>query len=108
MKLTIRTRHLVLTPEVTAEVQRRIEHTFHRIAPCIRTVDVTIADINGPKGGADKQCRLRVRGRSVPNVVVEHVGMDTLATVAFAAERAEQAILRKMARRRGFAPALAF
>jgi hypothetical protein len=69
---------------------------------------VTVTDINGPKGGADKQCRLRVRGDSIPTLVVEHVGIDTVATVALAAERAEQVVLRTLARRRGFAPMLAF
>ena len=108
MKLTIRTRHLTLTPEALEEIRRRIELVFARIRPWIRAVDVTIADINGPKGGADKQCRMRVRGRGVGSVIVEQVGLATPATVAFAAERAEQVILRKVARRRAFAPLLAF
>ena len=108
MKLDIRTRHLVLTPEIRDEARHRIAIAFARISPWIRSIDVTITDINGPKGGADKQCRLRVRGRSIRSVVVEHVGTDTLATVSMAAERAEQAILRKMARRRAFAPSFAF
>lgn len=108
MKLTIRTRHIVITSDTTAEIHRRLVQAFRRILPTIRAVDISITDINGPKGGADKQCRIRIRGRSIPTVVVEHVGMDTLATVSIAAERAEQVVLRKMARRRGFAPVLAF
>lgn len=108
MKLTIRTRHIVVTPEITAEIEHRLVTAFARILPALRAVDVTIADINGPKGGADKQCRLRVRGRSIPTIVIEHVGTDTLATVSLAAERAEQVVLRKITRRRGFAPILAF
>jgi putative sigma-54 modulation protein len=108
MKLTIRTRHVVLTPELTSKIEQRLESAFDRIRPSIHAVDITIVDVNGPKGGADKQARLRVRGRSIPTIVIEHVGVDTLATVTLVAERAEQAVLRKMARRRGFAPALAF
>ncbi len=108
MKLNIRTRHLSLSPETYAELRHRVYVAFARITPWVRAVDITVADINGPRGGADKQCRLRVRGRSVPNIVVEHVGVDTLATVALAAERAERTLVRKMARRRGFAPILAF
>jgi hypothetical protein len=108
MKLTVRTRHLDLTPEATVEIRQRLYTAFGRISPWIRAVDVTIADINGPKGGADKQCRLRIRGRSIPSIVVEHTGTDTLATLATTAERAEQAVLRKVARRRAFAPLRAF
>jgi putative sigma-54 modulation protein len=108
MKLTIRTRHLELTPATHDEVRRRTFVAFGRISPWIRSVDITLADINGPKGGADKQCRLRIRGRGMTGVVVEHVGVDTLATVMSAAERAAQAVLRKVARRRSFAPVLAY
>jgi len=108
MKLTIRTRHVVLTSEMSAEIRQRLERSFDRVQPWIHGIDVMIADINGPKGGADKQCRLRIRGRSLPSIVIEHVGVDTLATVAVVAERAEQAVLRRMARRRAFVQALAF
>lgn len=107
MKLTIRTRHLLLTPDTHGEIRRRIYVAFGRISPWIRAVDITLADINGPRGGADKQCRICIRGRGVTGVVVEHVGVDTLATVSAAAERAAQAVLRKLARRRSFAPVLA-
>ncbi|MGE0401646.1 MAG: HPF/RaiA family ribosome-associated protein [Kofleriaceae bacterium] len=108
MKLTIRTRHLEITPETSEEIRQRLYNAFARISPWIRAVDVTIVDINGPKGGADKQCRLRVRGRSIPSIVIEHVGVDTLATIATVAERAEQTVLRRVARRRVFAPLLTF
>ena len=108
MKLEVRTRHLVLTAQAREEMHRRITTALARISPWIRAVDVRIKDINGPKGGPDKQVHVRIRGRSIPSVVVEHVGMDALATVALAVERAGQAIVRKMARRRSFAPLLAF
>ncbi len=108
MKITIRTRHLMLTPETHEEIRSRIHRAFSRIRPWVRAVDVTLADINGPKGGADKQCRLRVRGPGLTNVVVEHVGVETLPTISLVLERAEQVILRKVARRRSFAPLLAF
>ena len=99
MKLTIRTRHLLLTPEAREEIRDRILLAFGRIRAWIHAIDLTLADINGPRGGADKQCRLRVRGRGMPGIVVEHVGVETLATVALAAERAEQALHRKVGRR---------
>lgn len=107
MKLTIRTRHLLLSPETHEDIRRRIDLAFDRIRPWIRDIDIMLADINGPKGGADKQCRLRVRGRGMTSIVVEQLGVDPLATVSSAAERAEQVVLRKLARRRSFAPLLA-
>jgi len=108
MKLTVRARHVVLSEEISTELRHRLQQVFSRLLPAIQTVDVTITDINGPKGGADKQCRVRVRGPSLPAVVVKQTGVDVIATVAAAARRAEQVVIGKMARRRAFAPALAF
>jgi putative sigma-54 modulation protein len=107
MKLTIRTRHLELSPELRDQLHRRIQFALGRLSPAIRTVDVTVADINGPKGGDDKQCRIRVRGQAIGTLVLEHLGRDPLTTVSQAAERAAYAVSRSLARRRMFAPALA-
>ena len=104
MKLTIRSRHVLLTPALRDLIQRRLELAFSRIALEIRSVHCTITDINGPRGGPDKQVRLRVRARSLGGLVVEHLGSDPLVTVSLAADRAERALLRSLARRRSFAP----
>lgn len=107
MKITIRTRHLELTSELREQLHRRMLFALGRLAPAIRAVDVTMVDVNGPKGGDDKHCRIRVRGHAMGTIVVEHLGADTLATLAVAADRTEQAVVRALARRRMFAPALA-
>ena len=107
MKLTIRTRHLHLTPELQDQIRRRLGFALGRVAAAIRAIEVTLTDINGPRGGADKQCRVRVRGPGLPGIVIEHVGVDTLATVALAADRAERVVLRALARHRAFHPTLA-
>lgn len=102
MKLTIRSRQLQLPTATQQEIWRRVYRVFGRVSPWIREVDLTLSDINGPRGGADKRCRLQIRGRGMAEVVVEHVGVEALAAVALAAERAEQVILRRLSRRRAF------
>lgn len=108
MKLTIRARHVDLTAELREQMHRRLHFALGRLAPAIRAVDVSIVDINGPRGGADKHCRVRVRGRSLPVIVIEHVGSDVLSTVSLVAERAERAVVRALSRRRGFVPTLSY
>jgi putative sigma-54 modulation protein len=104
MKLAIHARHLDLSPEVRDQLQRRLHVALGRLATSIHAVDVTIVDINGPKGGADKQCRIQVRGPSLREIVIEHVGTDVLSTVSLAAERTGRAVARALVRRRTFAP----
>ena len=107
MKLTIRARHLDLEPAQAAQLRRRVHAALDRLAAAIRAVEVTIVDVNGPKGGPDQQCRVRIRGREVGTIVIEQLGVDPLATVALATDRAPRATVRALARRRRFGPALA-
>ena len=107
MQLTIRIRHLNVSPELRAELDRRLHFALGRLAGAIRSVDVTFADLNGPKGGADKHCRVRIRGRSLGTIVIEHVGTEILPVMSVAADRAERAVVRALARSRRFGPALA-
>ena len=99
-----RTRHFELSPALRDQLHRRLTFALGRLAASIRAVEVTIVDTNGPRGGADKLLRIRVRGASLPSIVIEQVGTDILSTVSLAAERAERAVVRSMARRRVFAP----
>ena len=103
MKLSIRSRHFDLTPELHDQITRRVHFALSRLDGSIESVDITIADVNGPRGGADKQCRIRVRGRALKTIVIEHLGLDSLATVSLALDRAARAVLRRVARRRAFA-----
>ncbi|MBK9032880.1 MAG: HPF/RaiA family ribosome-associated protein [Myxococcales bacterium] len=103
MKIVIRTRDLDLTPELLDRVRRRAQFALGRLGPAIRGLDVTLADVNGPRGGVDKLCRMRVRGDDLPTVVVEATDLELTAAIDAAAERAGRAVVRARQRRRGFA-----
>jgi putative sigma-54 modulation protein len=102
MKLTTRAPHLNLSPEVRDRTHRRLYVALGRLATTVRALDVTIVDINGPKGGADKQCRIQVRRPSLRGISIEHEGTDVLASVSLAAERTGRAIARARVPRRTF------
>lgn len=108
MKINVRARHLVWTTDQLAEVRRRLEEALARISPSIRTVDVTISPGHGPDGQRDTKCVLRIRGRSIPTIVVAHTGVDMLSTISRAADHAQQAAIHKAARRRLLRPLPAY
>jgi ribosome-associated translation inhibitor RaiA len=100
MKLTIRARHVELTPDLQERMERRLRFALGRFTSVIRSVDATFVDVNGPRGGADKLCLLRLRGATFRSIVIEHTGTDSLTTLSLAAERAERALVRALTRRR--------
>ena len=103
MKIVIRARDLELTPDLRDRVRRRTLFALGRLGPAVRTVDVTLADVNGPRGGVDKLCRMRIKGDHLPAVVIEATDVELGAAIDAAAERAGRTVVRARERRRGFA-----
>lgn len=63
----------------------------------IQTIEVYLEDINGPhKGGLDKRCHLKVRGKNHFSVDVVEVKRDLYSAIDKAFSRLIQVIKRKL------------
>jgi ribosome-associated translation inhibitor RaiA len=102
MRLLIRARSLELTPELRDHVVKRLCFALSRVSDLLHRVDVTLEDVNGPRGGIDKVCRVRVRGPRLRDVVVMERDSDVTAAVDLASSRAGRAVLRAVDLRRLF------
>jgi ribosomal subunit interface protein len=100
MRLDIRIQKVDLPKEVNRYIARRLHFCLGRFEARIRNVTVRIFDINGPRGGADKRCRMAIRLIPSDVIVVEEVNADLFAAIDRAAERLGQALARKLHRAR--------
>ena len=100
MKIDIRSPNLMLTNDLREHTTRNLRFSLGRFAPRIQRVVVTVADINGPKGGFDKQCGVRVVGRNGWLVTVMHTERSSEAAVSHAVSRAARAVARRIDRNR--------
>src|SRR5690349_3646597 len=100
MNLEIRGVTYELDAELEAYIERRLRFAFGRFARRIGRVVVRLSDVNGPRGGIDKRCRLSVA--LIPRGVlrIEGTGADPFALVAHVAKRARRAVQRALGRRR--------
>lgn len=96
MKLRLVTRGIELTADLNEYVARRIHFALGRFAGNIRSVTIRLADVNGPRGGVDKCCHIRVDVRSRQQVIVHECQGNIHAAVAFAVERADRAVRRQL------------
>ena len=58
MRLNITGINLSATGALRAHVERRIGSAVGRCAHYVRMVHVSFMDVNGPRGGHDKQCKI--------------------------------------------------
>jgi ribosome-associated translation inhibitor RaiA len=98
--VAIRARGLELTEELREHVTRRISFAVSRVSPLLQRVDVTLDDVNGPKGGVDKVCRVRARGPGLRAVVIEERASDVTVAVDRACDRLGRALVRAVEVRR--------
>lgn len=61
MKVEIRCRDFEVTDALRNFTNKRLEVAFDRFRDRIGRVEASLVDLNGPRGGIDKQCRLRTR-----------------------------------------------
>jgi putative sigma-54 modulation protein len=103
MNVTIRLRGVSSSPELVSFVRECSASAFSHFG--VRDVHVTLEDVNGPKGGRDKQCRLRVRFRSA-EVVLVCLGFSEFAVVEDALEQLREQVVRLRERRRAWRTAV--
>lgn len=76
-------------------IQKRLEFALGRFSGRIRSLNVRLTDVNGPKGGRDKKCLIAVRLQSPSGmVVIEDVDADEVAVVYRATERIGRSVSR--------------
>lgn len=90
-----------------AYLRRKLGSKLGKFARAIERVSVRIKDVNGPRGGIDKLCRIKVVLSGLPSVVVEQQHASLQAAVERALRRTERAVKRNVQRRRRRPPSSA-
>lgn len=100
MQIDLRTKKLRVGPELRGAVERRLGFALDRFEQRIQRVVVRLEDVNGPRGGDDKLCRIEVHLRGSGTIRVRARADAVVPAVDAAAHRAGQAIARWVVRER--------
>lgn len=99
MNLFVKGHDITLPDALTEYARRRVRMAVGRFGRKIAHVTVRIADVNGPRGGADKLCRVEARLWGRLPLVAEETAADLRQAVDRAVDRIGRAIERAVARR---------
>jgi putative sigma-54 modulation protein len=98
MQVDIQTRGFSLTDALLGYSQRRVLGAMAYTSGHINRVVIHLSDINGPRGGADKRCRIQVALAGIPDVVVEDTEVNMYDAIDRAVNRAKRTVMRKVDR----------
>jgi hypothetical protein len=98
MQIEIQTFRLALAPEQREQIRRRASFALSRLRARIARIEVRLSDINGQRGGVDKQCRVRVVMTHGPTAVVEDLDADLPTLIDRALARAGRVAAKRVDR----------
>jgi putative sigma-54 modulation protein len=81
-------------------VQRKLSDKLARFNSSIERVSVRVKDVNGPRGGVDQLCRIKVVMRGQPSVIFESRDSSLNAALDGALAGVQRAVRRTTVRRR--------
>lgn len=96
----IRSMGSALDKEHREYLRRKLQRVSGNFAPQIERTSVRLEDVNGPRGGIDKRCQVKVVLRGLPSVYVDERHRSVQAAIDGALARADQAVRQALQRRR--------
>jgi putative sigma-54 modulation protein len=103
MNIDIQSPGFPITAALADHVRRRLRFGLTRHSDRIQRVIVRLGDQNGPRGGIDKFCRIRVYLVDAPMAVVLDIGTDLHELIGRTADRVSRAVIRHLDRSRNSA-----
>jgi len=100
MKIQMRGKDIKLDESAQDYIERRIDYSLGRFSRRISGVTVQVLDLNGPRGGEDKSCRIEVQLRPSGRVFVKDADAHLSAAVDRAVDRLARAVARAIEKTR--------
>lgn len=108
MKMDIRSQGVTVSDDLQAYIERCVNFGLDWAGHDVDRIVISLSDINGPRGGNDKRCHLRIPLSRMRDVVIEEVACDIQAAIAHAVDRASGSLERRLSRQKEFGPTPAF
>jgi len=100
MQIDVHALGFALTPALREHIERRLRFALGRYDGQVSRLWVRLSDLNGPHGGEDKRCHVRITLTDAPEVLIEDAEADLYVAIDRAADRAGRTVARRLNRSR--------
>jgi ribosome-associated translation inhibitor RaiA len=100
MNITTRANDFPLTGAIDSFVKDELRAAFRRLDAEIVSIDVSMKDANGPKGGVDKQVLICVRLRNRQQVALDTAHSNLYAAIKTGVQRTRRTVGRTLRKSR--------
>lgn len=100
MKLIIKAKKIKRNGAILQHIHQRVGFAFARSRQIVESLTITVRDINGPKGGVDKECTVLVRTNALPTIVIKEKQSRIRVAIDRAITRASHNLMQRLKRNR--------
>lgn len=102
MQLNISTRKVNISYLEKQDIVQKLKSSLSYFEPQVYSALLTITDVNGPKGGKDMLCKIRLKLAGIPSILIQEKSESLRNAIDGAIRRAKQTLKRKVGRSREF------
>jgi len=100
MNIVIESSRSGAAPDWRRTVEQRVRLALHRLQGQVQQARISLRDINGPRGGVDKQCQILLTTAGHGQLVIVSRAEHAQGALNQALQRAMHALTRSSQRRR--------
>lgn len=100
MNILIHSPDIKLSKKSRNDIECRLLFSFSRFQDHIDIIEVHLKDINGPKGGEDKQCTIKISQLKEENITVSGKAEEIAIVIDKCITRAKSIVRRKLQMKR--------
>lgn len=100
MNIRIQSRDFLLTDALEGQIRDKLQLILSRYGHRIRKTEVTLSDVNGPKGGADKRCLMKFRINHLKTIVAQETTEDMYLSINNCVHRVRRTLERQFGKDR--------
>lgn len=99
MRITINDKQKILGNQAIQKTEEKVSAAFSKFGHHILSIEITVEDINGPRGGVDQECRIRINMRKSDDIVASIKDASLSQAISRCVDRAQRSVIRKIQRR---------
>lgn len=96
MLINIQSRHFSLSAALSQYVKTKVQVMLSRYEAKINSINVSLFDVNGPKGGEDKCCKIIIKINGSSSIVVQEIAEDLYDAINTCSRRVRRAVKRQL------------